>query len=188
MAYSQTRTVADPGFPRRGGEGVPIIKVGAPTYYLAKFFSKTAWKWKRNGGGASLAPLRSAETETDPGSDSHPEGFPLDKSVATVNDKEIFTLRTKGDGSLSLNDCCINFMDRVPLADRVLSSSPCMWMGLNVHAHLRIGLKIWKHINMWPGWKAHSGGKSERKTDNQFVFCLVLIFGLVWRDLNSVQY
>ena len=40
-------------------------KVGVPTYYLAKFLPKTAWKWKnldpRVGAGTSLAsPLRSS--------------------------------------------------------------------------------------------------------------------------------
>ena len=37
-------TVADPGFLRRGA---PTPEVGALTYYLAKFFPKTAWKWKK---------------------------------------------------------------------------------------------------------------------------------------------
>ena len=38
--------VADPGFPRRGS---PTPKVGALTYYLARFFLKIAWKWKNIG-------------------------------------------------------------------------------------------------------------------------------------------
>ena len=55
-----------PRFPRRGG-GAPS-KVGVPTYYLAQFLPKTAWKWKNldpERGRASLAPpLRSANGTT----------------------------------------------------------------------------------------------------------------------------
>ena len=48
--------------------GAPAPKVGAPTYYLAKLFLKTLWKWEKldpEGGCASLVPspaplLRSA--------------------------------------------------------------------------------------------------------------------------------
>ena len=44
--------------------GAPTSKVGAPTYYLAKFLPKTAWKWKNldREGGARVpgAPPRSA--------------------------------------------------------------------------------------------------------------------------------
>ena len=50
--------VADPEFPRRGG-GAPTPKVGAKTYYLAKFPLKTAWKWKKldpEGGRVPGAP------------------------------------------------------------------------------------------------------------------------------------
>ena len=37
-------SVADPGFPRRGG-ATPDFRV--KTYYLAGFLAKTAWKWKK---------------------------------------------------------------------------------------------------------------------------------------------
>ena len=48
-------TVADPGFPMRGG-GQPR-SLGAKTYYLARFLPKTAWKWKKfDRGNASLVP------------------------------------------------------------------------------------------------------------------------------------
>ena len=39
----ELHSVADPGFPRRGGATLE----GAETYYLAKFLPKTAWKWKK---------------------------------------------------------------------------------------------------------------------------------------------
>ena len=49
-------SVADPGFPRRGG--APTPEFGPKTYYLTIFLSKTAWKWKKIGpGGAPSAPL-----------------------------------------------------------------------------------------------------------------------------------
>ena len=41
-------------FPDGGGGGCANPKVGAPTYYLATFSPKTAWKWKKvdpDGGG-----------------------------------------------------------------------------------------------------------------------------------------
>ena len=52
-------TVADPGFPRWREL---TLKVGVLTYYLAKFFPKTAWKWKKldPGGAPPWRPLRSA--------------------------------------------------------------------------------------------------------------------------------
>ena len=37
-------TVADIRFLRRGA---PTSKVGASVHYFAKFFPKTAWKWKK---------------------------------------------------------------------------------------------------------------------------------------------
>ena len=51
------QAVADPGFPKRGGAN---LQGGAPTYYLAKFFSKTAWKWKNSGpeGEGGTGPWR----------------------------------------------------------------------------------------------------------------------------------
>ena len=45
--------MADPEFP---GAAVPIRELGAPTYYLAIFSPKTAWKWKKLDRG-SLASL-----------------------------------------------------------------------------------------------------------------------------------
>ena len=49
--------VANLGFTRRGGGG-GNFQGGAPTYYLAKFFPKTEWKWKNLDpeGGGSLVP------------------------------------------------------------------------------------------------------------------------------------
>ena len=47
----------------QGGGGGPTSKVGTPSYYFAKFFPKTAWKWNTldpEGGRASLPHLRSA--------------------------------------------------------------------------------------------------------------------------------
>ena len=61
------RQVADLKFPRRGG-GAPTPKVGVKTYYLAKFFRKTAWKLKKlDPGGARVpgAPLTSATGRFD---------------------------------------------------------------------------------------------------------------------------
>ena len=50
--------MVDPVFPGWGeGVVVPIQKVGAQTYYLAKQFSKTMWKWMKldQERGASIA-------------------------------------------------------------------------------------------------------------------------------------
>ena len=56
IKIKQLTTMLDPRFPRGGGTN---SKVGAPTYYLAKKFPKTTWKWKNldpEEGSASLAP------------------------------------------------------------------------------------------------------------------------------------
>ena len=59
---SVTDTVADSGFPKGGGAN--RVRVRAPTYYLDNSFSENCMKMKkiraREGGRASLAPLRSA--------------------------------------------------------------------------------------------------------------------------------
>ena len=52
--------------------------------------------------------------EKDRSSDPYPEGFPPDWSMATVVPWEIFTLHTKGDGSLSLKGYCAHNYDRAP--------------------------------------------------------------------------
>ena len=36
------KSLADPRFPRRGGQGAPAPVIGAKTYYLARFLPKTA--------------------------------------------------------------------------------------------------------------------------------------------------
>ena len=46
--------MADPGFPRRRGGGWATPKVRAPIYHLAKFFPKTAWKWKNLDPGENI--------------------------------------------------------------------------------------------------------------------------------------
>ena len=51
--------------------GAPTPKVGVPNYYLANFFQKTAWKWKKldpEVAGVPGAPLRFAN---DQWSNSH---------------------------------------------------------------------------------------------------------------------
>ena len=40
------------------GGGAPTSKVGAPTYYLAKFLPKTAWKWLNLGREGGALPWR----------------------------------------------------------------------------------------------------------------------------------
>ena len=46
--------------------------MGAPTYYLANFFPKIAWKWKKLDQGVRVpgAPLRSASDNSAEGSRS----------------------------------------------------------------------------------------------------------------------
>ena len=61
--FSQTS-----GGSRISQKGAPALKVEVPTYYLAIFFPKTAWKWKKldRGGRARVpgVPLKSANAQT----------------------------------------------------------------------------------------------------------------------------
>ena len=44
--YVITKSVVDPGFPRRE----PTPEFGVKTYYLARYLAKTSWKWKELDG------------------------------------------------------------------------------------------------------------------------------------------
>ena len=53
------RQTLNSGGSRLSHKSSPTTKMGVKSYYLANYFSKTAWKWKKFGreGGPSLVPL-----------------------------------------------------------------------------------------------------------------------------------